>query len=247
VAAKREMLRAEGKKVFECEQDDCFTMQFLIGDSRLCISDAFGRNKTNTRAIQRPMRWCRKHYQRASHKLTWPLVKTSLILDQLERIEEDDPGTTYDIALSKSEVQRLSKYNNDTARGRMVLTPGSTTKNKEKATIPVLQHIYTNFCGTDKTKSECEDLIHWCRFEMTAGRMTHVPGFEMVPNLVTEVAEDDDLKNDGDDEDSDTTISLPSPSPVMRMRPVTALKGSSPFDAGTPSSRISRSGAIKKP
>jgi hypothetical protein len=249
VDALRESLRREGKEVFECEHKDCFTMQVLKSEARLLISHHFGRNKANTRAIRQPPRWCRKHYQRAAHKSDWELIKTDLILEQLKRIEGEDPGTTYKICLKKCEQDRLSKYNNDMVQASLLGKPApiSAPAEKKAASIQVLQHIYDNFEGANKTKAECDALVHWCHFELTKGSMRYLPDFEMIPNLPTATVKIEEEEECGYEEDDDFEDGPPSPSPAIHVLAPVSQKHKSSIKVGTPSSRITRSGGIKKP
>jgi hypothetical protein len=243
IDAKREVLRAKGEKVISCEfEEGCFTMQFLTSESRPCISDYFGRNKAKTRAIKRPVIYCRKHYQRCSNKESvWRFIKIRLILEQIERIEEDHPNTTYDVSLKKSEMDRLSKYNNEKAAGK---NPSGGIATKKVATIPVLKHIYVHFVGKGKTKTECEDLVNWCRTQIIDGHMEFLPTFEMVPNISI-IEEDEETVETADDEDSDDVFISSTPTGPSRV-PVTP-KRSSPNKPATPGSRAPLPRGVKKP
>jgi hypothetical protein len=249
VDALRETLRGEGKEVFECEHKDCFTMQVLKSEARLLISHHFGRNKAKTRAIRQPPRWCRKHYQRAAHRSDWELVKIGLILEQLRRVEGDNPGTTYEICLKKSEQDRLSKHNNDMVQASLLGKPAPIPAPAEKkaASMEVLQHIYDNFEGADKTKADCDALVLWCHFKLTNGSMKYLPDFEMIPNLSDAATEVEEKEDSDHYEEEDFDDCPPSPSPATRIGIHVASKRTFPIKASIPSSRISRSGGIKKP
>jgi hypothetical protein len=215
---------AKGGNTFTCEHlgtngSRCRTMQVDALDSRLCVSDFFGRNKSSTRLIKSPLTWCRKHYQRFSYQAkSWQGTKLFLIQEQLERIDCDDPGTTYNIKLKKSELKRLSEANN----GDRVAVAGRPLK-KDEAPIDSLQYIYDNILGDDKTKQDCEGFLRWCSQERAKGTFDIIPRVEMVPNL----------SDDASEEDSEDEI-MTDVTPVTK---VTIKKAS----------RISQKGAIKKP
>jgi hypothetical protein len=258
-------------EVFECEYQiigGCRTLQFDLNDSRTCVSDYFGRNKAATAKIKRPIRWCRKHYQRASfQKDTWQMNKLVLILEQLDRIEEDDAGTTYTIGIKRSELQRLSDYNNAGKKHAVSLhdlCPG-------EAPFSILQHIFDNYKGTNRTIEECKSLIKWVRGEREAGRIGNIPQFEMVPEWPIEendermldaaADEDDDDDDDGEeeygDDEDDGADSPPSPTPTPKRRRISHTPASrtpmrkSLTRTSTPTSsrvsHVSKAGAVKKP
>jgi hypothetical protein len=239
-------------EVFDCEYQiagGCRTGQFDLNDSRTCVSDYFGRNKAATAKIKRPIRWCRKHYQRASfQKDTWQLNKMVLILEQLDRIEEDDAGTTYTIGIKRSELQRLSDYNNSGKKNPVDLQdlqPG-------EAPYPILQHIFDNYKGNNRTIDECKSLVNWVRGEREAGRVQHIPQFEMVPEWPTEDEDEEMLDANHSEDEKDSS---PSPSRKGRGFPRTPInrnpKRKSSTKTATPTkgrvSRISDTGSIKKP
>jgi hypothetical protein len=229
---------ANGGKVFTCEHFGgsavCHTLQVNTVDQRLCVSDFFGRNKSKTRGIKRPITWCRKHYQRFSYQAkSWQATKLFLISQQLERIEEDDPGTTYNISLKKSEEKRLSEANNNRA-GNNTTTIIKKAK-KDEAPIPTLQHIYDSFLGKNKTKEDCEELVTWCGEELKKGTFENIPRVEMVPQFKDQVEEvdEEDADDEGEaseDEDEDMTDATPTPKAMTKK-----------------ASRISKKGAIQKP
>jgi hypothetical protein len=188
---------AEGGDTFTCEHlgtngGRCRTMQVDALASRLCVSDYFGRNKSATRLIKRPITWCRKHYQRFSYQAkSWQGTKLFLIQEQLERIECDDPSTTYNISLKKSELKRLSEANN----GDKIAVAARPLK-KDESPIDSLQYIYDNILGNNKTKEECEEFVRWCSQERAKGTFDIIPRVEMVPNL----KDDDDAVEDREDD-----------------------------------------------
>lgn len=239
-------------EVFDCEYQiagGCRTEQFDLNDSRTCVSDYFGRNKAATARIKRPIRWCRKHYQRASFQRdTWQLNKVALILEQLDRIEEDDAGTTYTIGIKRSELQRLSDYNNAGKKNPVALKD----LGHGEAPVSILQHIFDNYKGSNRTLQDCKSLINWVRAERDSGRIKNIPQFEMVPEWPVE--DEDEQMTDADDADDDQDNS-PTPSPKALRTPRTPSdrtpKRTSSTKTATPTkgrvSRISKSGAIQKP
>lgn len=57
---EKEEAIAEGVATFVCEfpeENGCQTGQYLMKDSRLCVSDYFGRNKARTTNIANQIRW----------------------------------------------------------------------------------------------------------------------------------------------------------------------------------------------
>jgi hypothetical protein len=220
---------AKGGKVFTCEHFGgsgvCHTLQVNTVDQRLCVSDYFGRNKSKTRGIKRPITWCRKHYQRFSYQAkSWQATKLFLINQQLDRIEEDDPGTIYNISLKKSEEKRLSEANNNKAGGN---TTNTKNAKKDEAPIAALQYIYDNFLGNNKAKEVCKEFVTWCGEELKKGTFENIPRVEMVPQFMDQVEDQQELESSEDEEMTDAT---PTQNAVVKK-----------------TSRISQKGAIQKP
>jgi len=249
---------AAGTETFDCEwvgpKGGCRTGQVnLKKDSRTCVSDYFGRNKSMTKNIKRQVRWCRKHYQRHAYNVPqWQTIRLSLVRLQLGRIEEDDPGTKYDIALKRSELKRLSDFNN--TRGKKGHKPFDELK-KGESPIPVLQHLFNNFMGIDKSLAHCMTLVQYCEDEFLAGNIKTLPSFEMVPKIATVGDAEDSMDEESDSLENGTDAS-PSPTPAARYGSSNTPKGkfkspanrdNSPRKKGTPGSHLSRNGGIKKP
>jgi hypothetical protein len=233
---KIEACQLNGVKTFNCEcLEGCILDQYLLKDSRTCISNYFGRNKKNTMQIPNPIRYCRKHYQRAGYRkadLEWPRQKVQLIKMQLERNEAAQPGLTYNILLKKSEQQRLSDHNN--GRGR----PRTPDAKAFEAPIDILQHIYNQYVGFHRTFDECLALIDWSGSQLSKQHLPDLPLFEMVPEYPDDDREGEELKGAGSDETANQEMKNSSPSPTPTLH-------SSANKVTTPR-RITKHGAIQK-
>ncbi|EOA92043.1 uncharacterized protein SETTUDRAFT_85844 [Exserohilum turcica Et28A] len=175
---------------FICMNDEhtrCQTGQYTKDLSRKVISDHFGRNKACTRDITDWPLFCRKHYQRATYnKAKWQIRKVQLIFRQLDVIEKQFPGTTYDIALKKSEEARLNQYSRhitsglsgEAAEQRVAPIPG---KNFE-APIDVLREL-DQWLGRGKSYDEVKKIVDVILQMLEAHECEQVPSIEFLPRL----------------------------------------------------------------
>ncbi|KAF2739671.1 hypothetical protein EJ04DRAFT_572825 [Polyplosphaeria fusca] len=176
---------------FECMFDEyskCKTGQYNLKLSRKVISNHFGRNKGCTRLITGWPLFCRKHYQRATYKPDlWQRRKIDLIARMLDTIEHDFPGTTYEIALKKSEERRLNEFARKLSGGMSVeMATAATQPNTDikafQAPIDVLRHLEP-YIGPGKSVvvvKECVSLI----LDMLVNEETkEVPSIEFLPTL----------------------------------------------------------------
>lgn len=135
----------------------------------------------------------------------------------LNRIEDQENGTVYDVALKKSEQERLSTWNNYNGHGTAP-RPNGHKFPIGQSPIAILQYIFDNYVGKNRTKAQCEALVSWCQQELFAGTILQVPTFEMVPVFASKVA----------------SSAAPTTPKGRKMK------------AGTPGSRATRSGGVKK-
>src|ERR1700753_179971 len=81
--------------------------QYSLKESRKCVSDFFGRNKSCTKLIEQPITWCRAHYQQKGyHKRTWRFERLRLVTEQFRRLEKQEPGILYTLVPIKGEAER---------------------------------------------------------------------------------------------------------------------------------------------
>jgi hypothetical protein len=175
---------------FICMNDEssrCLTGQYSQELSRKVISDHFGRNKACTREITDWPLFCRKHYQRATYnKSLWQIRKLDLIFRQFDVIEADFPGTTYTIALKKSEHDRLGEYCKKVMGGMShedaaeLFKP--TTGKHFEAPIEILREIYPDM-GANRTIDEVKNVVEKIHQQITDGATDQVPSVEFLPNL----------------------------------------------------------------
>jgi hypothetical protein len=218
---------------FICKNDEssrCVTGQYTKELSRKVISDHFGRNKACTREITDWPLFCRKHYQRATYnKSLWQIRKLNLIFRQFDVIENGFPGTTYTIALKKSEHDRLGEYCKKVMAGMShedaakLFTP--TAGKHFEAPMEILREIYLDM-GENKTIDEVKNVVEKIHQQITDGATDQVPSIEFLPNLRGVVGS--------------PKKALKTPSPRK------GRKVETPNSKGTPG-RVSAKGSIKKP
>jgi hypothetical protein len=180
----------DSQREFVCVNDEhtrCQTGQYTKDLSRKVISDHFGRNKACTRYITEWPLFCRKHYQRATYnKTTWQIRKVQLILRQFDIIEDEFPGTTYDVTLKKSEEARLNQYSRQVASGQTndaaekSVTPVSG-KHFE-APIEVLREL-DQWLGRGKSYDEVKDIVDVISQMLESKECEQVPAIEFLPQL----------------------------------------------------------------
>ena len=185
-ATKAKKPPAAPVREFTCQiETGCNQTQYLLSQSRKCISDHFGRNKKCTRAIADPIIWCRSCYQRKSYQPGWPGRKINLIREQLRRIEIQEPGVNYVVVIKHSEQERLNKFNNGNAVDEPVRNPHDKSY---RAPITVLQHIYTNWVGPGvQTLAEIITLVDYVASlwndDPKLRQIDDVPSFELLANF----------------------------------------------------------------
>jgi hypothetical protein len=224
----------DSEREFICKNDEhnrCRTGQYSKDLSRKVISDHFGRNKACTRDITDWPLFCRKHYQRATYnKPLWQLRKLALIIRQLYIIEEQFPGTTYDIHFKKSEEARLNAYSRKIACGtsdEAASAAHAPVPGKHfEAPIAILRELDADI-GNGKPMDEVKEVVERIYQMIEEKAIDQVPSIEFLPNLPGKSAS--------------PKKKLPkTPSPKKPRGPKT------PSSKGTPA-RVSAKGSIKKP
>lgn len=216
---------------FVCMNDEfatCLTKQYKLELSRKVISDHFGRNKACTRYIVDWPLFCRKHYQRATYdKSKWQLRKINLILRQLDKIEEQFPGTTYGVQFKKSEESRLNQFTRHLAgnlgyqEAKQRVAASNTNGKNYESPIDILLEL-DQYAGTAKTKEEVADIVDVIKQMLEEKEVEQVPSIEFLPQIPSY---------------------LLTPSPKKKKSITTTPK--TPKTPKTPS-RISGKGSIKK-
>ncbi|KAH9864153.1 hypothetical protein J1614_010087 [Plenodomus biglobosus] len=221
------------EREFICMNDPCgrcMTGQYTKDLSRKVISDHFGRNKACTRDIVDWPLFCRKHYQRATYnKPRWQVRKIELILRQFDLIENQFPGTTYDIHFKKSEEARLNQYSRLVANG----TPHADAEQSVlpvagkhfEAPIDVLREL-DQLLSKDKSYEEVRKVVGLISEMLEQGDTEQVPSVEFLPKIPGKAKKS------------------PSKARVSKS-PRTPKRSKTPKSPGTPS-RVSAKGSVKK-
>ncbi|KAL5118839.1 hypothetical protein ACEQ8H_003161 [Pleosporales sp. CAS-2024a] len=223
----------DDQREFICMNDElsrCVTGQYTKDLSRKVISDHFGRNKACTRDISSWPLFCRKHYQRATYnKPLWQLRKLELIYHQLDVIEQEFPGTTYNVALKKSEAARLEKYCLMVMSGRSAEEAAAATaptKGKHfEAPITILRELYMDM-GEGRSIDYVKTVVQKIHAQIKDGDTTQVPSIEFLPNL------------GGNNVSPKKAPNTPTPKKTRTAK--------TPTSKGTPG-RLSAKGSVKKP
>lgn len=190
-----EMIVDDVDRDFICMNDEftpCQTGQYTKDLSRKVISDHFGRNKACTRDITDWPLFCRKHYQRATYnKELWQIRKVKLIVRQLDIIEKQFPGTTYDVHFKKSEEIRLNQYSRQVAAGmsneKSAQTVAPKTGKHFEASIDVLREL-DQYLGNGKSMQEVKDIVDVIAQMLEDKDTDQVPSIEFLPQLPGKVA-----------------------------------------------------------
>jgi hypothetical protein len=179
------------KREFRCMNDEyseCRTGQYTLKLSRKVISNHFGRNKACTRAITDWPLFCRKHYQRATYKpQLWQRRKVHLILRQFNVIERLHPGTTYNVSLKKSEMDRLNLFARSCdagmspAQAGAMVAPDSSNKSFQ-APIDVLRELQHSL-GPNKSLKEVTEILAVINQMLRKNETEEVPSIEFLPEL----------------------------------------------------------------
>ncbi|KAJ4347428.1 hypothetical protein N0V95_005430 [Ascochyta clinopodiicola] len=178
------------EREFTCMNDEytkCRTGQYTKVLSRKVISDHFGRNKACTRDLEDWPLFCRKHYQRATYnKELWQVRKVKLILRQFDVIENEFPGTTYDVTLKKSEEDRLNDFSRKIAGGMSAEEAAAAvapmTGKAFEAPIDVLREL-DQYIGKGKTMQKAKDAMDVVLQMLQEKETDQVPSIEFLPKL----------------------------------------------------------------
>ena len=163
----------------------CDQWQKELGASRKCVSDYFGRNKRCTKIIPF-QRWCRSHYQRTSYKpdkpdkqrlRSWAKIKTRMIRDTFDIIDDMEAGVLYTVVLKKGEQTRLNNHVHQKEQ------PAKTKSKTYKAPMNVLQRIHRDFVGTHRARADVEQLVDYIDDLLDDEDVDDVPHFEMLPEF----------------------------------------------------------------
>ncbi|KAF2654963.1 hypothetical protein K491DRAFT_679302 [Lophiostoma macrostomum CBS 122681] len=176
---------------FICMNDEyceCRTGQYTLKLSRKVISNHFGRNKGCTRKITNWPLFCRKHYQRATYNSAlWQRRKVNLINRQFDVIEQELPGTTYTVALKKSEEDRLNAFCRAQSRGlsaeEAATADGVATKegvSAFQAPIAVL-HELGDYLGPNKAMLHAKQVLSLINDMLRDESTKEVPAIEFLP------------------------------------------------------------------
>lgn len=180
----------DSDRAFICMNDEfsrCQTGQYTLDLSRKVISDHFGRNKACTKDITSWPLFCRKHYQRATYnKDKWQKRKIELIMRQLDIIEEQHPGTTYNVQFKKSEESRLNRY------ARLV-SLGSSSEEAAKGVLPMDGKVYEapidilreldQYVGRRQPITKVKEAVEVISQMLNQGECEQVPSIEFLPQL----------------------------------------------------------------
>ncbi|KAF1994980.1 hypothetical protein P154DRAFT_566996 [Amniculicola lignicola CBS 123094] len=179
------------EREFICMNDEhshCQTGQVTLSLSRKVISDHFGRNKACTRAITDWPLFCRKHYQRATYKPDlWQVRKIDLIARQLDIIEAQFPGTTYQVCLKKAEESRLNEFARKIAGGMSLAEASALVAPKDsvksfQAPINVLRQLEFSL-GNGKTLDEVKSTVALILDMLRLKETSQVPSIEFLPGI----------------------------------------------------------------
>ena len=221
----------DSEREFICMNDEhtrCQTGQYTKDLSRKVISDHFGRNKACTRDITNWPLFCRKHYQRATYnKPKWQIRKVQLILRQLDAIEKQFPGATYDIAFKKSEENRLNVFSRQVAAGtstaEAVENVAPVGGKHFEAPVDVLREL-DQWLGRGKPYEDVKKIVDVILQMLEEKECEQVPAIEFLPILPGKVKK------------------TPAKKTPVKKAPI---KTESPKTPKTPS-HVSTKGAVKK-
>ncbi|ORY14686.1 hypothetical protein BCR34DRAFT_458084, partial [Clohesyomyces aquaticus] len=170
------------------EYSECRTGQYTMALSRKVISNHFGRNKACTRTITSWPLFCRKHYQRATYRPDqWQKRKIFLIERQLNIIEREFPGTKYEIALKKSEADRLNEFTRLHSNGMpkldaLALFPVPEKSKAFHAPMAVLDEL-SYYIGKNRSVFEVKTCVSLILDFLRKGDCKEVPAIEFLPHF----------------------------------------------------------------
>lgn len=231
----------DSEREFICMNDEhsrCMTGQYTLPLSRKVISDHFGRNKGCTLSIKKWPMYCRKHYQRATYnKAQWQYKKLYLIDRQFGIIEEEFPGTTYNIQLKKSEEARLNQFARLLAADMTKEQAAEAIQPKSgkhfEASVPVLVEL-DHELGKNKTMQQAKHVVKVMQVMLQDKDtdLDQVPSIEFLPQIP---GMNTTLKK--------TPKARATKSPKT---PKSSKSSKTPKDKKTPTSHVSAKGSIKK-
>jgi hypothetical protein len=209
------------------EYSECRTGQYTLKLSRKVISNHFGRNKGCTRKITNWPLFCRKHYQRATYNSDlWQRRKVNLINRQFDIIEQALPGTTYTVALKKSEEDRLNAFcRAQQFRGLSAEEAAAADGVAAKEDVSAFQapiavlHELGDYLGPNKSMDHVKVVLSLIDAMLRDGSTKEVPAIEFLPE--------------------DTAKNVP---PVPQASNVAASRKTKKNKSG----RVSKKGAIQK-
>lgn len=215
-------------------------------------SDAFGRNKKETKRIPEQV-WhyrCRICYQQTAYwqekltKIQKGMARVDSWLTQITRIEIWWPTATFDVQLKHGARVLLHE-----AHRREHLSPGISKAeldeamkqepkmNRHDQPIPLrpehdfpvseMRELDAYFCGPDKRISHLREILEWTRERFQSGKITTMPPIEF---LIDEPIESEILNPPEDN----YAIWARTEDPRVTLPPIDSLRGSSPEGSTLP-------------
>ncbi|OAL52349.1 hypothetical protein IQ07DRAFT_368727 [Pyrenochaeta sp. DS3sAY3a] len=234
----------DSEREFICMNDEhsrCMTGQYTLPLSRKVISDHFGRNKGCTLLIKKWPMYCRKHYQRATYnKAQWQFKKLYLIDRQFGIIEQEFPGTTYNIQLKKSEEARLNQFARLLAADMTKEQAAEAIQPKSgkhfEASVPVLVEL-DHELGKNKTMQQAKHVVKVMQVMLQDKDtdLDQVPSIEFLPQIPGT-----------NTTPKKTPKARATKSPKTPKTPKSTKSSKTPKDKKTPTSHVSAKGSIKK-
>lgn len=160
-------------------------------DYRKVITQFFGRNKRCTIDIPDHLwvRWCRKHYQRFTYRgtkeATWHIMQLRMVKQQLTMFEKSKVVRSWEIAVRKNALTKLSHEDDRVARG---LTPVESGEDvcHERFLLP--------FVGYGKTYEDVREVLgvieaefNSAQFCRRANKAKEFPNVEFLPTIYSTV------------------------------------------------------------
>lgn len=169
-----------------------------------CVKDIFGRNKAVTKAIKRPVVYCRKHAKKRSLNCqNWDIERCSLARLQMKLIEEHNDNPLYDIEMFPGEVHRLKEYVGLVSKGMSAADAEKAVsklagsdlprkaktgrvreldKNDQEVPVSVLREL-RRYLGSVKSRQECEEVLDRIEEMLKADETKIWPGIMFVPRI----------------------------------------------------------------
>jgi hypothetical protein len=158
-------------------------LQYSLKESRKCVSDFFGRNKTCTKLIAQPIIWCRAHYQQKGyHKRTWRFERLQLVSEQFRRIEKQEPSILYTLVPIRGESERIISI---VEKDKDIPPKEATHGRGQHYRAPrwALMRIYNRFVGENFTMEDCIEFLTWAEKHMKLGHLQQIPQIEFLPQF----------------------------------------------------------------